>query len=287
MQKSAFERKKTIIYQPISFSDGALSYVDPTPARLPDGDIRCLHYHDCIEVGICLAGSGIFLFGNRVESVSVNDAFLIPPSTHHYSKVISTEPCLCAFVYLDVSRLTRMLHVEGTSIIELLEKHTAPIVFRHGASAELCALAMRIYDAAKEHSEPLCALRATELLLSASPETVNAPDISPNTTDPISAVAEYMALHYRNPISNHTLAELSHLSESQLRRRFLTAYGLPPHAYLNRLRCRIGAEMLTYTARTVEDIATAVGYGSASDFYRHFKDLFDISPTAWRNTHRR
>jgi oxalate decarboxylase/phosphoglucose isomerase-like protein (cupin superfamily) len=131
MQKHAFERKKTIIYQPISFSDGALAYVDPAPAQLPDGDIQRLHYHDCLEIGVCLSGSSIFLFGNHVESVSQNDAFLIPPSIHHYSKVISTEPCLCAFVYLDVSHLRRTLRIENVSISELLEKHSVPVVFKH------------------------------------------------------------------------------------------------------------------------------------------------------------
>jgi AraC-like DNA-binding protein len=91
-----------------------------------------------------------------------------------------------------------------------------------------------------------------------------------------------MALHYREQISNRALAELSHLSESQLRRRFTIAYGQPPHAYLNLLRCRIGAEMLAYTTRTIENIAESVGYGCASDFYRHFKNLLGVSPSEWR-----
>ncbi len=59
-------------------------------------------------------------------------------------------------------------------------------------------------------------------------------------------------------------------------------YGEPPHAYLNRLHCRIAAEMLQNTARTVEDIAEAVGYTCASDLFRHFRAAFGASPTAWR-----
>ncbi|MBQ8311530.1 MAG: AraC family transcriptional regulator [Clostridia bacterium] len=37
----------------------------------------------------------------------------------------------------------------------------------------------------------------------------------------------------------------------------------------------------------IEHLSDAVGYGSASDFYRHFKALFGVSPTAWRNMRER
>ena len=287
MQKRAFEKKLPTIYQPISFADGAISYTDPTPAYIPDGDIHVLHYHDCIEIGICLEGSGVFLFGNSVESVSVGDALFIPPSVHHYSQRISTTPCRCAFVYLEARMLERRLHLDGCSISELLKKHATPRIFKQEEFPALTALAERIHSSAKEHNDLLCALRIAELLLTLPAPTGEDSRIPGELSDPISAVAEYISLHYREPISSRTLAELLHLSESQLRRRFLASYGQPPHAFLNRLRCRIGSEMLAYTSRTVEDIAEAVGYGSASDFYRHFKDLFGISPTAWRNTRRR
>lgn len=282
MQKNAFEKKLPTIYQPISFSEEAICYTDPTPAILPDRDIEVLHYHDCIEIGICLKGSGLFLLGNRVESVSEGDALFIPPAVHHYSQQISTTTCICAFIYLEPRLLEKRFHIDGCSVAALLKKHTAPKIFKRDTAEALTALAERIYTAAKEHDELLCALRVMELLIT-SPASDTVDNFMPNDTDtPVSAVAAYMALHYREPLSNRALAELSHLSESQLRRRFLASYGLPPHAYLNRLRCRIGAEMLTYTARTIEDISEAIGYGSASDFYRHFKECFGSSPTAWR-----
>ena len=183
--------------------------------------------------------------------------------------------------------LEQRLHLDGCSVSELLKKHSSPSIFKQEKFPALTALAERIYSAAKEHNDLLCTLRIAELLLTLPTSNNENSSISPDLFDPISIVAEYISLHYREPISNRTLAELSHLSESQLRRRFLASYGQPPHAFLNRLRCRIGSEMLGYTSRTVEDIAEAVGYGSASDFYRHFKALFGISPTAWRNMRRR
>ena len=198
-----------------------------------------------------------------------------------------TTPCICAFTYLEPSILEQRLHIDGCSIAELIKQHATPNIFKQEHAPTLTALVDRIHSSAEERNDSLCALRTAELLLTLPASNDGSSAISHDATDPISAVAEYMALHYRESISNHALAELSHLSESQLRRRFIASYGQPPHTFLNRLRCRIGAEMLSYTTRTIEDIADAVGYGSTTDFYRHFKTIFGISPSAWRNMRRR
>lgn len=284
MQKRASYKHLQAAFEPISFSEELLCYTDPVPVYLPDRQIQKLHFHNCIEIGICLSGSGIFLINDRVESVCADDFIFVPPASHHYSQVISREPCMCAFVYVREDLLQTRLRVSGISLQQLIESHATPQILHGSDAAPLSALTKRLLESTQKGNEPLCALQIAQILM----ELPHADGASPHAhrTDPVSAAAAYMAAHYREKTSVAELAAACHLSESQLRRRFCKIYGEAPHAYLNRLRCRIGAQILLHTERTVEDISEAVGYSCSSEFFRHFKSTFALSPTAWRKANR-
>ena len=68
-------------------------------------------------------------------------------------------------------------------------------------------------------------------------------------------IAEFISLHYAEEHTAKELAAMCYLSESQLRRRFVCAYGMPPIAYRNALRCRIAEELLSTTGMTVAEIS--------------------------------
>ena len=76
-----------------------------------------------------------------------------------------------------------------------------------------------------------------------------------------------------------------HLSESQLRRRFVAAYGIPPIAYRNRLRCKIAMELLCRSELGVAQIAQQVGFEDPTDFYRRFRAETGLSPSDFRKKH--
>lgn len=285
MQKRANHQKLPIVYQPILFSDHAICNPDLSPVELPDQAIPVLHYHNCLELGICLSGSGMFLFGNRPESIAAGDALLIPPNLHHYSRSISREPCRCQFVYILPQAFDTHLQLNGISFSDRLRSQTEPYLFKREEDRETIALIQRICNAAAAQNDALCLLCAAELLLSLPTPSRSMPQPLP-ADDLIAYVMESITLHYREPLSNSMLAESVHLSESQLRRRFTAVYGQPPHTYLNAFRCRIGAKILCYTDRSVEETAEAVGFASVSDFYRHFRKEYGTSPTAFRKRNR-
>jgi len=53
-------------------------------------------------------------------------------------------------------------------------------------------------------------------------------------------------------------------------------------AYLAQWRLKLGAEILQSTEDSVEEVAVAVGYGSAAAFSRAFKREFDCAPAQFR-----
>lgn len=65
-------------------------------------------------------------------------------------------------------------------------------------------------------------------------------------------------------------------------RVFSCEYGVTPHQYLAELRLSEAKILLRDTARTEEEIASAVGYGDFSVFYKAFRARYGASPSEFR-----
>lgn len=102
-------------------------------------------------------------------------------------------------------------------------------------------------------------------------------------TDPIrTAVA---AIH-GNPGARHAvndLATLAGLSPRHLQRRFTAELGLPPAAYVERVRIEAAQRALTQTDDPVDAVARRYGFGTAETLRRAFHRHLSIAPSDYRN----
>jgi len=74
------------------------------------------------------------------------------------------------------------------------------------------------------------------------------------------------------------------LSVRALERRFTRTIGKPPLHWLLLQRVRRAQEMLETTSTPVEAVATACGFGTATNMRAHFKKHTGVSPAAYRRT---
>ena len=82
-----------------------------------------------------------------------------------------------------------------------------------------------------------------------------------------------------------TLTELAarmHLAPGYLVRLFTTCTGVPPMAYLARLRAEHAATLLLHTDQPISCIGRAVGWPDQNYFARRFKAHFGLSATTYR-----
>jgi AraC-like DNA-binding protein len=77
------------------------------------------------------------------------------------------------------------------------------------------------------------------------------------------------------------LAELAGLSRFQVLRRFEQAFGLPPHAWLRRLRTE-RARSLIRDGRSLAMAAASVGFADQSHMTRAFVQQYGFTPGAWK-----
>lgn len=291
MQKCAF----SVTFSPLPALVGESVYFDKAPVPLPYAEhFSALHYHDRYEIGICESGEGLFLLDGEVFYVSEGDTVFIPPEHRHYSRSLYRDcPCLCRFAYIErdaVGDLLEQLCKDKKRLerIELYTKHfLSPIVSPTKAPMEAALLRDIVCAYTEEHPDrtPAALLRLALFLLEMQ-DTIKstlAADATEYKTDAtVSTVAEYIATHYNADDTVADLAAMCNLSASQLRRRFLRAYSVPPIAYRNRHRTKIASALLSQTEMSVCEVASRVGYSDVSDFYRAFRSAYGLSPSAYR-----
>jgi transcriptional regulator GlxA family with amidase domain len=96
----------------------------------------------------------------------------------------------------------------------------------------------------------------------------------------------WLAEHFSvaNPVEE--MIKRSKLAERTFKRRFTSATGLAPIAYVQRLRIEDAKRRLERTEASVDDISWRVGYEDAAFFRRLFKRTTGIAPGAYRKRFR-
>ena len=283
------------IFSPLPVDAEAILYFDRKPAGLPYAeDFPMLHYHDRYEIGVCESGEGLFLSDGLFYSVSRGDLIFVAPGRCHYSRSLNQDaPCICRFSYLHAETVKRLISLassenEKRTTVEGIEQ-TIPIVLRTSEYPEATILLSAVMDICKRGTscdEGVAALTLSIFLMEARNifQNIHPIECAPHKSDDaVVKISEYLSLHYNRSDTALELANKCFLSESQLRRRFLAVYGMPPIAYRNSLRCKIAAELLMRSPMPISEIAEQIGYTTTSDLYKAFKKIYGISPAAYRS----
>jgi AraC family transcriptional regulator len=98
--------------------------------------------------------------------------------------------------------------------------------------------------------------------------------------------AMWMDANSHEPISLESAAGEAGLSPFHFLRLFARVLGVTPHQYLVRSRLRHAARLLADEARSITEIAFAVGFGDLSNFVRTFGRAAGVSPRGFRRAAR-
>lgn len=84
------------------------------------------------------------------------------------------------------------------------------------------------------------------------------------------------------PYTVESLAALAAMSRTSFSERFSEVFGQAPMDFVQRVRLRIAARLLSSTDLPVKVIAGSVGYASRSSFSRAFEAIYGAAPTDFR-----
>lgn len=109
------------------------------------------------------------------------------------------------------------------------------------------------------------------------------PPPTPDGTN-LAPLLEWLEQNHRRELTLDDIARQAALSTRTLHRRFAEQIGTTPTVWLRQVRIRRSQQLLETTRHSIEDIAHAVGFGSATTFRTNFVDVVGTSPTAYRRS---
>ena len=100
--------------------------------------------------------------------------------------------------------------------------------------------------------------------------------------DPLVALRGWVREHLDRDLTIDELAARARMSRRTFIRRFEEATGLSPGEWVLQERTAQARNLLEATGMSIEDVATAVGFGSANALRHHFRARLDTSPARYR-----
>ncbi len=249
--------------------------------RHPPREIVYLHRHNCMELGLCVEGEGIFVVEEKIMSYRTGDMTLIGTAEAHLAASSPGTTSHWIWFYLDFEKLL-LPHFPEMDLDFLSRLHGGR--FRNVLKREEHAWGRPILEALFRASYPeekiawcvLLALRLKETFggscLAEAKENGN------GEFERIAKAVSYFGKHYAERVSIPAVARLCGMSMTNFRRVFKAETGASPQDYLNRLRiCMAKAELRSGKYRIFE-VAARCGFPSLSSFNRQFRKQTGRAP---------
>lgn len=248
------------------------------------------HIHDCLEIGLCRAGTGVFMIADKVFNCIPGDAVFINNREFHVLKDATPQTSDWKFLNLDpvvllagwlppsepfpdISRLnsklfTNVIHEqENPEIVFMVrqlinELENEPDGYRSVARSLVWGLLIMLQRQIEvKEAEPLHDSSGIQRMYPA---------------------LRYISAQYAGDIEIETLARRCNCSLSTFRRVFKQSIGCLPLEYLTEYRLKVAAATILSTDKTILEISADSGFATLSSFNRHFKEYFKETPSEYR-----
>ncbi|WP_030671013.1 AraC family transcriptional regulator [Streptomyces sp. NRRL B-1347] len=238
------------------------------------------HSHEQLSVGVIEEGAeGLHLAGGKVVVPAGQLVILNPGQVH------------TGFAAEESGWRYRMFYFDTAMVDELAEEHLGVRDVWFGQTAvpdpELFAGLRRVHREQERAGDPLTAeslllgALTTVLRRHASTGRTIAPGPRRDPRRGPDLARQLLHDRWTEPVTIAELSAASGMPRASLIAAFRQAYGLPPHAYLLRLRAN-RARRLLLTGRRPAEVAAATGFADQAHLTRVCKRYFGVTPGAIR-----
>ncbi len=103
-----------------------------------------------------------------------------------------------------------------------------------------------------------------------------------NSEEEVASIRYYVRTHMHEELTLVHLASIIGLSPNYLSALFHRETGIPLNRFIKNTRLQRAAYLLATEGSLIEEISVRVGFSNPSYFSREFKDLYGVTPKAYR-----
>jgi AraC-like DNA-binding protein len=264
-----------------------------------NGNAEKMHWHDYLQLGLCVEGRGKFLFSSKEYDAEEGDVFVVGNFENHVAIADPGETTQ----YLFIIFMPEFIAAPGARQMDFEYLHP----FRYNAStfqnkighgsAEALRIAgiMRELKAALEEKRPGyrhvmdAGLRQILAVLIGHYQATY-PDYSSAGPAGLQKMQEVIGYLNENFLSNPSLEEVAgrfHLSASRFRHVFRSAVRIGYKEYVTYLRLSECRKLLLTTDLNVTEVASRSGFSNINQFYKVFYKYVYMSPAQYRKRYAR
>jgi AraC-like DNA-binding protein len=257
-----------------------------------------MHWHEYLEIALCLEGAGRWQFGRRTYPAEAGDVFLIDNAEPH---VASSDLPQTLRLLLVLFR-PELIAAPGCRAFDsdylspfLYGGHPSANRIPHDtvAAAELAPIFDELrttWDggrAADRHLLDANLRRLLAVLIRHASAGPGAGQVDGDRHLQVRPVLSYVEAHFRESITLEQVSEHVHVSPSRVRHLFKDVTNVGFKEYVSSLRIGEARRLLLSTNTCVQAVADAVGYTNLHQFYKVFQRYSAMSPADYRRYYTR
>lgn len=275
------------------YYSGDYTQIRRNPAWLSSNPITALHYHKCVELGICLQGRGTTYVDNRKYSYSAGDLQVMPAGIPHLSMAEKGTPTEWYWISFEPLRILRESGIHHLNLFEEMAENSYSGIFHPWEYPQLAEIIYKLRDVPLDlgiETDLACTFLAGQLLQECA--RIGNVDYTDQAITSNSVKVMPAVLHIRQNYGDkermreEVIASTCGMSASHFRAVFKRETGLTVRDFIIQTRLVAAAHLLKNSDSSVMDIALESGFGQISCFNRSFLKAFGQTPTAFRKKSR-
>ena len=252
--------------------------------------ISALHYHHCVEFGVCCNGTGEMHVENRIYRFCPGDISCVGADVPHFSKADVGVESNWIWIFLDATQLFYAGSHQIAGHLREIASTGFNGVFHPEEYPQFSELIRELIRSRNRPQDPYTALANTFLagqilIESARIGDVDKSKVKLRISDKLKPALLFIRNNYTDPqkMTEEAVAASCGLSTSQFRKLFRQDVGIPLPEYINNTRMSAAVYLLCNTDKKILTVALESGFYDISNFNKLFRKAFGMTPKEMRN----
>ncbi|SFD10187.1 AraC family transcriptional regulator [Butyrivibrio sp. YAB3001] len=253
-----------------------------------------LHFHNCLEIGICHTDSGYIEFGNTPVTFKAGDMTFISRNVPHTTYSSKGEASLWSYIFIQPDELLKGMYSDSSPyaniFVDMLQN--SQLIINREKYPDIYFILKTVMEELEQKGmnyqisvKGLMLSLFMKLMRIYAEECGKKSDnkVAHDNAIVISPALDYIKENYMMNFPIEELADMCHLSQTHFRRVFHEIMNTSPLNYLNTTRILQSCILLRTTEESILTISEQVGFRSVSSYNRHFSEIMGTQPSDWRH----